>query len=162
MRKLYLLTAVLALSALPAAAQDHSSAEIFMGYQFTHVQPKTNANGWNVSVAGNLNHWFGLKADFSGAYQSNFSAHTFMFGPVLTARQSETVQPFVHFLAGGAHFSNGSSTSGFSMALGGGVDIKIHDNVAFRLVQADWLPFYADSSWVDKSVRVSTGIVFRF
>jgi len=35
------------------------------------------------------------------------------------------------------------------MALGGGVNIKIHNNVSFRLVQADWLAFYADSSWVD-------------
>ena len=36
-----------------AAAQ---RVEIFGGYQFTHLQPSYNANGWNASLTGNFKH----------------------------------------------------------------------------------------------------------
>ena len=50
-----------------AAAQ---RVEIFGGYQFTHLQPAYNANGWNASLTGNFKHVLGITGDFSGAYNN--------------------------------------------------------------------------------------------
>ncbi len=54
MRKLLLVTSSLMAFALSAAAQkEFPSAEVFGGYQFTHLQPSLDANGWNAAVTGN-------------------------------------------------------------------------------------------------------------
>jgi hypothetical protein len=116
---LVLLLLVFALVSLPAVAQ---RAEIFGGYQFTHLRPAYNASGWNASLTGNFPHVLGITADFSGAYKERVDFHTFTVGPVLTARLP-VVQPFVHALFGGATLSGfGESNTGFAMILGGGLD----------------------------------------
>src|SRR5450759_567915 len=75
-----------------------------------------NATGWDTTVTGNVNRWFGIAADFSGGYgsQSGVSIHnyTYTFGPVVSLRQSRTFTPFAHFLAGGNRAS--ASFSGIS------------------------------------------------
>src|SRR6266403_886062 len=115
-----LLFVVAGLLSLTAAAQ---RVEIFGGYQFTHLQPAFNANGWNASLTGNFKHVLGITGDFSGAYKQNLRVYTYTVGPVLTARLP-VVQPFVHALFGGITLSgNGSnvgSDTGFAMLLGGG------------------------------------------
>lgn len=45
-------------------AQAAPRAEIFGGYQYTHFDGGPNANGWNASLTGNVNSWFGITADF--------------------------------------------------------------------------------------------------
>jgi opacity protein-like surface antigen len=162
MRKLMFFTVLLGFSCLPLAAQDYPKAELFGGYQFTHLEPSLNANGWNASLTGNLNSWFGGNVDFSGAYKSGVKFHTFMFGPVVSLRKSELVTPFAHVLVGAARLSDGGSTTGFSMAVGGGLDVKVNSHFAVRLVQADWLPYRVAQFWVKKNTRVSAGIVIRF
>jgi len=152
------LTLLLASLALPLAAQDFPKAEIFGGYQYTHFEGGVNANGWNAALAGNFNRWFGVAADFSGAYNSGQHVHTYMFGPVFSAR-SDTVTPFAHALFGGA---SGGGTTAFAMAFGGGVDVKVVDKVAVRLIQGDWLMFRSEGVTAKKNARISTGIVFRF
>ena len=87
---------VAGLFSLTAAAQ---RVEVFGGYQFTHLQPAFNANGWNASLTGNFKHVLGITGDFSGAYKQNLSVYTYTVGPVLTARLP-VVQPFVHALFG--------------------------------------------------------------
>jgi hypothetical protein len=46
--------------------------ELFGGYQYTRIGGSggTNANGWNAALTGNVNRWFGVTGDFSGAYKS--------------------------------------------------------------------------------------------
>ena len=84
MRKLLTVTVLLVLASLSAAAQDFPKAEIFGGYQLTRLDG-TTLNGWNAALTGNLNHWFGVTADFSGAYTSqggvDFRNYTYTFGP---------------------------------------------------------------------------------
>jgi hypothetical protein len=155
MRQLMILALSLGLLSLPAMAQDFPKAEIFGGYQYTHLEPSIDANGWNASLTGNVDRWFGITADFSGAYKSAGHFHTYMFGPVFSAR-TDKVTPFAHALFGGA--SGGT----FAMAFGGGADVKMADKVAFRLVQADWLVLRSEGFTSKKNVRVSTGLVFRF
>jgi hypothetical protein len=89
---LILLPVVFGFLSLTAAAQ---RVEIFGGYQFTHLQPAFNEDGWNASLTGNFKHVLGITGDFSGAYKQNAHVYTYTVGPVLTARLP-VVQPFVH------------------------------------------------------------------
>jgi len=151
---------VLGVFSLPAAAQ---SMEIFGGYQFTHIDPGFNANGWNASFTGNFKHVLGITADFSGAYKNQTHVHTYTFGPVLAARLP-VVQPFVHLLFGGMTISDsfGGSTTGFAMLVGGGLDIGLRKGIGLRLVQADWMSLHFSGSTDNKNARISTGIVLKF
>jgi opacity protein-like surface antigen len=147
------------LLAVPAVAQqEYPKAEVFGGYQFTHLDPSINANGWNAAVNGNVNPWLGVTADFSGAYKNGGRVHTYMFGPTFSAR-TERITPFAHALFGGA---TGGGSSAFSMALGGGLDVNAGRHLALRLVQADWLLFRSGGVTDRKNVRVSAGLVLRF
>lgn len=157
---------------LAAVAQESApKAEIFGGYQYTRFDGGLNANGWDTTLTGNLNHWFGAAADFSGAYKSqngvSFNNYTYTFGPVVSLRRNENFTPFVHFLAGGFHGSASSSglsasDSGFAMMFGGGVDVKATPRLAVRAVQFDWLSLRANGSSDNNNMRVSTGLVFRY
>ena len=153
---------LLSLFAVTAFAQKF---EAFGGYQFTHLQPAFNANGWNVAVTGNFKHVLGITADFSGAYGDSLHVHTYTGGPVLTARLP-VVQPFVHALFGGITLSgtgSGSrSDSGFAMLLGGGLDIGMRRGLAVRLFQADWVSTRFSGETFNRNVRVSAGLVLKF
>ena len=162
MRRFVLLAAVLGLFSFSAAAQEYPMAEFFGGYQFTHLDPTVNANGWNISVTEYANSWFGVKGDVSGAYKSGGNLHTFLFGPVFALRKAKIVSPFTHVLVGVAYLSDGRSTTGLSMTVGGGLDAKVNQHFAVRIVQADWLPFRVGSDWVKQNARVSTGLVWRW
>ncbi|HEX4541976.1 MAG TPA: hypothetical protein VH114_02320, partial [Candidatus Acidoferrum sp.] len=62
MRKFIGLGLLLGMFSVAAFAQETGAApkaEIFGGYQYTRFDGGVNANGWNTSVAGNLNNWFG-------------------------------------------------------------------------------------------------------
>ena len=141
-------------------AQDYPKEEILGGYSYLRSQGD-NFNGWNASAAGNANDWFGIKADFSGYYKSGLKAHTFMFGPQFSFRKEERVTPFVHTLFGGTHVSDGGSDTAFSMALGGGIDVKAAEHVAVRVIQADYVMTRFDGE-TQNNLPLSFGIVFRF
>lgn len=153
-----LLSVIFGVLSLTAAAQ---KVEIFGGYQFTHLQPAFNANGWNVSLTGNFKHVLGITGDFSGAYKEGVKTYTYTVGPVLSARLP-VVQPFVHGLFGGITASNGQSHSGFAMLIGGGLDVGLRKGIGFRIVQADWLSTRFSGNTRNRNARVSTGIVIKF
>src|ERR1700757_1754283 len=156
--KFIFLSVVASLLSFPAAAQ---RVEIFGGYQFTHLQPSFNANGWNASLTGNFKHVLGITGDFSGAYKQNLHVHTYTVGPVLTARLP-VVQPFVHALFGGITASDGGSSTGFAMLVGGGIDVGFRKGIGFRIVQADWLSTRFSGETRNRNVRASAGIVLKF
>jgi hypothetical protein len=157
-------------------AQDVPKAEVFGGYQYTRldgqgVVPDINANGWNGAITENLNHWFGVTGDFSGAYAKVLGAdtnlYTYTFGPVIATRANDSFTPFVHALFGGFHASAGAggfsaSTSGFATQVGGGVDAKLGPSLAVRVAQFDWMLLRSEGETSKKNIRVSTGLVFRF
>lgn len=153
-------------------AQDSPRFEVFGGYQFTRIGGAggANTNGWNAALTADVNRWFGVQADFSGAYKSiaGFSAkaHTYTFGPVVSM-PGERVKPFAHALFGGFNASAGfgglgTSTNGFTMMLGGGVDVAASARWSVRVVQADWLLWNTQGLTEKKNARISTGLVFRF
>ena len=163
MRKTILSCLSLAMLLMPAMAQDHPKAELFGGYQFTHLDPDLNANGWNAAVTGNLNSWLGITGDFSGTYKGGGHLYTYMVGPTFSAR-TERVTPFVHALFGGGT-AGGNGTTGstaFAVALGGGVDVNAGKHLGVRLIQADWLMFRSGGVTDKSNARISAGLVFRF
>lgn len=163
MKTLLIAVAMLAWGVSAVAEEEYPKAEVFGGYQFTHLSPSINANGWNAAVNGNLNRWFGVTGDFSGTYKNGGHMYTYMFGPTFSAR-TQNVTPFVHALFGGATLGgNGGGSSGaFSMGLGGGLDVNAGRHLALRLVQADWLLLHSGGETAKKNVRISTGLVLRF
>ena len=172
MRKLIGLVMLVGFFSVAGFAQESAPrAEFFGGYQYTRFDGGTNANGWNTSLTGNVNNWFGVAADFSGAYASpssvSFHNYTYTFGPVVSMRQNDKFTPFVHFLAGGYHASAAfsgvsASDSGFAMMFGGGVDVNVPHRMAFRAAQFDWLSMRGNGSTSNNNMRLSTGLLFRY
>lgn len=138
------------LASHPALAQDVPKAEVFGGYSWAGG----NFNGWNASLTGNINKRFGIVADFSGHYGSELDgsilikkdAHSALFGPRFSFR-GKRVTPFVYALVGATRFHESATVSGqklsgsdtgFSSALGGGLDVKVNDRVAIRAFQIDY------------------------
>jgi hypothetical protein len=166
--------ALLGLFSVAAFAQETGSApkaEIFGGYQYTRFDGGVNANGWDTALTGNLNRWFGVAADFAGAYNTtngvSFTDYTYTFGPVVSYRHNQAFTPFAHFLAGGVHSSASfsglsASDNGFAMMFGGGVDVKATKRVAFRAIQFDWLSLHSNGVSDNNNMRISTGLLFRY
>ncbi len=177
MKKVQLMAVVVCLLAsVSAFAADEPKAEVFAGYQFTHLDgggviDNANASGWNGALTGYVNKWLGVTADLSGAYTTvsgvKLKTHTYTFGPTVALRNSEKLTPFVHALFGGAHasgsaFGASASDSAFAMILGGGVDAKFSDRLAFRVAQFDLVSLRSNGDTSNKNFRLSTGVVFRF
>jgi outer membrane protein with beta-barrel domain len=122
MRRIVFTVSLLLVLPFSAMGQQAPKAEVFGGFSYFHTEGGGNLYGWNASVAGNLNNWFGLVADFGGHYDSNSSTstiilpgipgstfrlennmnvHTFMVGPRFSYRKSERITPFGHILIGG-------------------------------------------------------------
>lgn len=174
MRKFLVLVPLLLFASLSLKAQEYPKAEIFGGYQFLHLGggADVNANGWNASLTGNVNNWFGVAGDFSGAYKTiggvSAKIYSYTGGPVISLNHEGTVNPFVHALFGGAHLSasvpglGSGSLNGFTMMFGGGADATLNKNFAIRVFQADWVYYRFSGVSESKNVRLSTGIVIRF
>jgi len=176
LRFLGLLTSILLVLCCLTVAQDNSKADIFGGYQFTHlalghdVTGHVNLNGWNASLSGYFNRYLGISVDFSGVYGSPFEVSTkiypYLAGPIVRFPVSAKLTPFAHLLFGGAHINAsaqglGGSDNSFAWALGGGLDVNVSRRFDVRLAQVDWLRTqFVDST--QSNVRCSGGIVFKF
>ena len=150
MKRFFSVTSLVLVASLSAMAQEYPGAEVFGGYSFFRADGSSsirvgggeNLNGWNASVCGNLNSWFGLAADFSGHYDSSSSTtelsppgvpgfpplptfsttvksdtniFTFLVGPRLSYRKNERITPFAHVLLGASrrHTDSEINSSGF-------------------------------------------------
>jgi len=159
------------LASLPAMAQEVPKVEVFGGYSWSGG----NFHGWNTSLTGNITKRLGIVADFSGHYGSelglvrvNQDAHSFLFGPRLSFREKR-LTPFVYGLFGATRFAesaviNGQHLSalsnGFSLAVGGGLDIKVNDRIAIRAFQLDYFrPIINDEP--NNRGRLAFGVVVR-
>jgi len=176
MKQILLLAGLALLLPMAVQAQDAPKVEVFGGYSYLRADADDdgiNLHGWNASIAGNVNKWLGVAADFSGHYGSPFDVdvqnYLFLIGPRVSFRQNATVTPFVHALFGAA-YSRASvrvggtkitdTDSAFAMIAGGGLDLKLHPNLAVRLFQADYvLTRFADDT--QNNFRLSTGLVIR-
>jgi opacity protein-like surface antigen len=172
MRKLTWISALMLFLALPAMAQT-PQVEMFGGFSYLRADvggADLNQKGWNFSVTENMNDWLGGVADFSGHYGHeaglNVNDHTFMFGPRFSYRKSRSFTPFAQVLLGGMRASTGylgisQPSTDFAAAFGGGLDVKVHDKIAIRVIQAEYVvtPFL---SLRQDNFRLSAGIVLQF
>ncbi len=182
------LTVCFALLAVPVAAQEVPRVEVQTSYGFARVFPGGGApsfslNGWNASLSLNPQPWLGLVADFSGGYAwptfnlsgfvSSFRVknrhHSYLFGPRYYYRKPERFTPFAHLLVGVVNSraeiqSSQGSISGsdttFSLAIGGGFDVKASRRIAIRVLQADYV-LTRFGGQVQHNPRLSFGVVFR-
>jgi opacity protein-like surface antigen len=180
-RKLFLICALWSLASLPMYAQDETTkGEVFGGYQFFHVNSGIsgvdgfNLNGWNASASGYFSRYLGVTGDFGGVYgtpsfggtgiQTNL--YTFLFGPSVRFPNSSRLTPFAHALFGGGRISGSAfggslSSTDFTWAAGGGLDVNLSRNFAVRIGQADFLQTRVAGSG-QNNLRFSTGIVLKF
>lgn len=154
-----------------------------------------NYNGGGGDVTFFLTPHFGAKADFQGYNSVSQCANasygfngctsgnliTYMFGPVVKYRINK-FEPFGELLFGASHTnlysnactanvglctSSSPTTTAFTMALGGGVDLRVAHRLAVRLFDVDYVPQHFTNNFsggnsLQSSLRVQTGLQFRF
>lgn len=146
------------------------------------VTPRLSLNGSEVSGTYRFRRWLGATADFSGrsaaaVRPSNVHQYTYLFGPEVSLPRR--VSPFAHLLLGAGHESissvatstpygtgfvftiPGRTSSAFSTALGGGIDLKLSKHFWLRPVQVDYLLTRFGSA-TQNQPRISTGLAFHF
>ncbi|HWQ31645.1 MAG TPA: hypothetical protein VNQ79_02085 [Blastocatellia bacterium] len=162
--------------------------EFFAGYSYTFFAASeggASLHGWNADVAVFPFKHVGLVADFAGGYISDTLIEddsvlrgdgrllTFLFGPRVRGG-NDRVSAFVQGVVGVAHGKvSGSITipgqptdrgslseTAFSLAAGGGVDLKLSDRISLRIFKTEYLltRFF---DFNQHSVRASTGLVFH-
>jgi hypothetical protein len=173
MQKVGSLLALVLFFSVAAAAQQTPKVELFGGYSHLLADlndPSFNLDGFHVSAAENLNSWLGGVLDFSTHFGTragiNVNTQSIMYGPRVAYRKSKVVTPSAHALFGAIRGSAGfddisKPNTRFNLAVGGAIDVRINDKVAFRVVQADYLVTHFLGLRQD-NIRVSTGFVFRF
>ncbi|HKP84854.1 MAG TPA: outer membrane beta-barrel protein [Blastocatellia bacterium] len=104
---------------------------------------------------------------------SDTSVHTLLTGPRLSYRKNERLTPFAHTLFGVSHLrTKAVSTVGdlsseinfgdnaFTMAIGGGLDLKLSESIGLRLIQADYL-LTRFGGGTQGNARISVGLVLH-
>ena len=154
-------------------------------YDFLNFRPgnpfsDVNSYGASGSFTYNASRWIGLTTELGGyrfknrnlnGNPVNGSIVSYLFGPRLNWRKFDYFVPFAEFLLGGSH--GGASVIGvgsqnsFTVATGGGVDMVLKKNLAWRVAQLDYFmtnfsgPGVGGNARQD-NFRAATGIVWRF
>jgi outer membrane protein OmpA-like peptidoglycan-associated protein len=157
-------------------------------YQYINFRPgdpfrNFNNNGGTGSFTINVSRWVGLNFELGGTLydrdvsplggqQSTVSGGlmSFLAGPRLNLRKFDRFVPFAEALIGvangGGTLTGSASQNTFAAALGGGVDIVLWKNLAWRFAQIDYLMtnFAGPALHVNgqNNFRAATGVVFRF
>lgn len=175
MRKILFMTSLVLLLSLTAMAQaDTPKAELFGGYSYAGER----THGFDAAVAVNANEWFGVVADFGRQFtdingtdsREEIRTQTYLFGPQFSLRRNPRVTPFARALFGASRIKTEATEFGqtfafsdtsFALALGGGLDVRINDTVAIRVIQAEYVrtSFFGETQ---NKGRISAGIVIRF
>jgi outer membrane protein OmpA-like peptidoglycan-associated protein len=135
--------------------------------------------GGSGSFTWNPSRWVGLTEELGGSSYNRtvngVSSHggitTYLLGPRLNLRKFDYFIPYAEFLLGGAHagppMTGAASQSAFALAAGGGVDIVLTRNIAWRFAELDYLMTNFTGSSLggngrQDNLRLATGIVLRF
>ena len=166
--------------------------EIAGMYSYVNFNPGDGFNNFNNqgatgSFAFNPNSWLGLVAEIGGYHFSrqilqssggsftNLSIsggwQTYLFGPRINFRKFDHFVPFVEFMAGAAHggsqLTGDTGKSTFALEGGGGIDVILMKNLAWRFVEADYLmtnfngPFL-NATGRQNNFKIGTGLVLRW
>ena len=174
MNKTVLIGVMIALMFSTAMSQETPQAEVFAGYAYAG----SGSNGFDTSVVGNVNSWLGFGADISGQYtrlnengvREKINSNSFLFGPKFSLRKNKKITPFVQAMFGVSRIHTETNEFGplvsfsdtsFGMALGGGLDVKLNDRFAIRVIQIDYVRTQFFNQTQNKG-RIAVGIVMRF
>ena len=147
-------------------SHEGSSGDVFIGYSLLNGDTLSHGSGWEAALTGNLNDWFGLKADLGGNYKSfgggSAREYNILFGPQLS-HPVDKFNVFVHGLLGVSRlgFDHGPSSTGAGWVIGGGADYNLNSNFAIRPVQLDYHGAHVFGT-NQKDARYSVGLVYRF
>ena len=188
---LFTLAAFLYSSSALAQSDNNPKWDLFGGYQFAHpgatVPTGDPGNptpykvpdmykGFAASLTYNFSPHFGLTGDFGYSAGSSNSLTTASIGPRFIWR-TEDANYFLHAMMGGNFLSVSginTGTTGLGALLGGGMDLPITKNFAFRLFEADYAfghhnyaslvsPVFPSLQRVNANgVLLRTGFVFSF
>ncbi len=158
-------------------------------YEYINFNPgspfaRFNNHGAAGSFTYNASRWLGLVGEFGGyrfdrnlfpVSGSNAGVTggfvSYLFGPRLNWRKFDYFVPFAHFLVGGASGGNElvgtTNQSSFSIAAGGGVDMVLTRNLAWRVAQLDYFMTNFSGNQMggnarQDNFRVGSGFVMRF
>jgi opacity protein-like surface antigen len=175
--KKFLLTAGMVLfSTIPVLGQDgaYPRGEVFAGFSYLDADLlffRETGYGFNLNAVVNPHPNVGIEVDFSvhdfNFVGVDFQEYLFMAGPRVAGR-FEKVTPFAHALFGLSHVRavRSESESDFAMAFGVGLDVNVHENVAIRVIQADYVLVRVSQAGGQHTnsdnVRVSAGVVFKW
>lgn len=146
---------------------------------------RTSQNGINLEYTRNVTGNLGVTGDFAAHFHrdstnnggSTFSRqrdqYSLLGGLQFKAHHDSNLQPFAHALFGVALFRGFTSNitavgnvftideaTSFTMALGGGLDIRTGKRIDVRLIQFDYSPTHFGSGW-QHNVRLSIGIILK-
>lgn len=162
-----------------------ATAEIFGGYSY--LRQGGFAQGWHSSVVitSERAERFGIKMDLSGHYISqtdtsfripfdiDLAMYFYRFGPQFMLLRSGRLEVFTHGLLGGAYLNDvaravtdrtimsSNHRNHFAAAAGGGMDIRVTDRFAIRILESDYSMLRV-SGVTHNGVRASSGIVYKF
>ena len=181
MKKIILLGVLLLLASAAQAALAQNKlprAEVFGGFSYLPAGkadfPRDNSYGFQCSITGNLNRWFGIVGDFGGQYRTSTdlglgypgltartSVYEYLVGPRFSIRR-ERYTVFFHGLVGGSKGNSGLagfSDSGYTLAGGGGLDIHVNNRIAIRAIQLDYIASFVDI--LEDNARLGFGVVIK-
>ncbi|MDT7689214.1 MAG: hypothetical protein QOE46_1973 [Acidobacteriota bacterium] len=145
------------------------------------ITQREGFHGVEGFVKGNVSRYVGIVGDYSfhrktfgdtvgtTAVSVDTDLHTLMGGAEFKDNSTETkVKPFARVLAGFQHiranvsgFSGlDESDTGFSAALGGGVDFRVNPRVDIRAIQFDYNPTRFNGQ-TSNNFRIGVGVIFR-
>ncbi|MGB9465822.1 MAG: OmpA family protein [Candidatus Acidiferrum sp.] len=142
--------------------------------------PSFSNYGGSGSFTWNPSRWLGLTEEIGGGSfsrtipnvgDSHGGLSTFLLGPRLNLRKFDYFVPFAEFLLGGAHggpaITGDNGQTAFAIVAGGGVDIVLTKNIAWRFAEIDYLMTNFSGSFLggnarQDNLRLGTGIVLRF
>ena len=150
--------------------------EIAAMYDYVNFAPGSpfanfDGHGGSGSLTYNASRWIGLTGEVGTYDLARGSMISYLFGPRLNLRKFDYFVPFGEFLAGSVR-GNGQITgaaeqNAFALAAGGGVDMVLAKNVAWRVAQLDYFMTTLSGPAVgatarQNSFRAATGLVLRF
>lgn len=174
MERLILLVFLMGVMALSTPAQETPKAELFGGYAYAG----SGSHGFDSSVVGNINSWFGLGGSISGQYsrfdeggiRERITTNSFLAGPKFSIRTHKRVTPFAQAMVGLSRIHTETNEFGpvvafndqsFTMTIGGGLDVTVNELIAIRAIQIDYVRSHFFDETQNKG-RIAFGIVFRF
>jgi opacity protein-like surface antigen len=186
MKKMFGLVVLLALSSLPALAQDTPKLEVGGGYAYRmwntdavdSPSVRFNMNGWDANANYNVTNKVGLALDVTatrtGAEDATQWVYSFLAGPRFYPLGHHKLTPFVHAMAGaGMYKLNLSEAQGgpFSYSqtrlvygFGGGIDASVTSRIAIRVGEVDYerSAFTIEQDLpVQNNFRFSAGVVIH-